>query len=523
VRIKTMQQQRRIAASFPRLSTYTRRLTLDHVWVLTVLALISLFLSVLPLPPNDLWWHMAAGRAMVGQGALLRTNVWAYTLPANAPYVYQSWLSEILLYWIWQIGNVPLLVLTRTLVITLSYGLVTWHAWRRAGQGKAVALALLIAVMIGWGNWTLRPQTLALLPGAAFAVVLGEYLIGRAAARGLLAQPAVMVTWVNMHGSFVLGAGLLGAAWVGTAITVFRGPWALTAAARQRLRALTLAGIATLAGVLVNPLGVGIVGYVRDMLSNGALQKWFVEWQPPRNDLNIMGIGFWFFTLLLLLAVLMAAGPRRPTATDLLWYCGLSWLGFGAIRYAMWYGLLLMPLLAEQLAPWFKNRALASSNPTFSFAYGLLIGGALVAALPWFSPARYLGPGGATLFDSSGPYPLMLSNMTPVAATEWLAQHPIEGRFWTEMSYSSYTIWRLPEKQVFADLRVELFPEQIWQDYFFVVRGDEHGLDVLNTWRISHLLVSTRGQQALRTRLLSTPGWCERYNDGSAAILARCQ
>ncbi len=59
--------QRQTPAIF---TTYRlRHVTLDYLWVASVLWLIWLVMSMLPLPPNDLWWHMAAGRIMVNEGA----------------------------------------------------------------------------------------------------------------------------------------------------------------------------------------------------------------------------------------------------------------------------------------------------------------------------------------------------------------------------------------------------------------------------------------------------------------------
>lgn len=497
-----------------------RYLTLDHLWVFTLLALIWLFLSITPLPPNDLWWHMAAGRAMIQEGALITTNRWAYTLPADAPYVYQSWLSELIMYGVWWLGDVPLLTLTRTLVITLSYGLISWHAWRQVGQGKAVALALFLAVMVGWNNWTLRPQTLAFLPGVAFVVVLGEYRSGRLATRRLLLLlPLLMILWVNLHGSFMLGAALLALAWLGTAITVLRSVREPNHQAGVQLQGLTLAGGATLLALLVNPLGIGIFGYVQDMLTNTPLQQWFVEWQPPENTFNLAGTGFWFYALLLLLAVLMATGPRRPTATDLLWYCALAWLTIGGVRYAAWFALVLLPLLAERLALLLPNRPPARGSALFSTIYSASLGVMLIAVLPWFMPARYLGI--EQLFADAGRYRFLVSSSTPIAATAWLADNPIEGRFWTTMTYSSYTIWEMPEKQVFADLRVELFPVAIWEDYFTIARGDERSLAVIDRWQITHLLLPVESD--LHLLLANTPGWCEAYSDSQSAVLAQCR
>ena len=58
-------------ASDARPSTGARRLTFDHLWIIALLALIWFLISILPLPPNDLWWHMAAGRTMFDEGSLL--------------------------------------------------------------------------------------------------------------------------------------------------------------------------------------------------------------------------------------------------------------------------------------------------------------------------------------------------------------------------------------------------------------------------------------------------------------------
>jgi hypothetical protein len=135
---------------------------------------------------------------------------------------------------------------------------------------------------------------------------------------------------------------------------------------------------------------------------------------------------------------------------------------------------------------------------------------------------RYLGADAEHLFATDGPYRLLLSNTTPIAATELLAQQPIEGRFWADMSYTSYTIWRLPQKQVFADLRAELFPENIWIEYFAIAQGDEQSLSKIDAWHITHLMLDRQAQRSLHQLLLNTPGWCERYSDPNTAIMARC-
>lgn len=492
-------------------------LRIGHLWLVALLSLIWLFLALAPMPPNDLWWHMAAGRAMVAEGRVIGENRWAFTLPAEAPYVYQSWLSEVAMYGLWAAGDVPALALARTAVICAAFGLVALHAARRAGSARLAALALLVAAMVSWSNWTLRPQTLALLPGAAFIFVLGEYLDGRGSARRLALLPALMLVWVNAHGSFVLGLALAGLAWVGVAL---EAGLAGDAAARARLRPLGAATAAAGAAALASPLGLGVLGYVRGMLGNAALQRYFVEWQPTLPQGGLADTGPWFYGALLLTALLMAHGRRRPSAVDMLWFAALAYLAIDGLRYAMWFALATMPLLAARLADLGQGRP----EPPLGRAAGAGLLGvcALICALtlPWLAPARLLG--NERIFAAAGEHRWLLGSSNPVGAVEYLRERPGLRRGWVEMSLSSYTIWALPELQVFADLRVELFPVSVWEQYFAIAGGGPEALALLDRWAVDVVLLDTGGQPALRALLQGSPGWCETYSDRTATVFERC-
>ncbi|NTV63296.1 MAG: hypothetical protein HGA65_07135 [Oscillochloris sp.] len=489
---------------------------IGQIWIVAGVVLIWLFLSLTPLPPNDLWWHMAAGRLMVDEGRLIDENYWAFSLPADAPYVYQSWLSELALFWAWQIAAVPGLALARLLAICLSFGGVAWYAARRCGHWPAATLALLVAALISWNNWTLRPQTLALLPGAALILVLLAYVGGQARARWLLTLPLIMAIWVNMHGSFVLGAALVACAWLGTASMALRGD----GASRKRLPALTLAALASGVAILINPYGIGIVPYLRMMMTNSTLHAQFIEWLPPQITYDPSSSDFWFFVVVLGLAFLCAIGPRRASLVDLLWYVVLSWLGFSGIRYAIWFALALIPLLADQLAQLLP--APSASNGNQAIHHGLLaaLGLVVVLTLPWFHPASLLG--NPRIFAASGPDRWLLATNTPVEAARWLADHPIPGPVWIDMNFSSYTMWAAPAERHLADLRVELFPPTVWQDFFTIATGDAQSMATIRRLGITHLMLDPQAQNSLYRNLKATPGWCEVYHDEVAAIIAHC-
>jgi hypothetical protein len=482
--------------------------SLDLLWFCVPLMLIWLFVALTPIPPNDLWWHMAAGRLMVNEGRIIAENRWSYTLPADTPYVFQSWLSEIIMYGTWHLGGVPLLAMLRLCAISGGYALVGWHAMRHS-SGRATALALIVAALVGWNNWTLRPQTLAMPVGAAFLVVLGEYLAGSLPKRWLALLPLLMLLWVNLHGSFILGLGLLGAALAGALLQ------------RQPITELAIAFATSLLAALCNPLGLGILGYLQTMLGNNINQSMIVEWQPPQPSFDFLGFGFWFYAMLLGLPILMALGKERPRLAELLWYAGLGWLALNGLRYVMWFGFLLTPLLARRIGLLLPD--IAPQRSVVATGFLLFLGLSAFTVLPWFNPANTLGLASNPIYAQSGPDRSLLSGDTPRDAAVWLGKNPIPGRLWVDMSVTSYLVWALPERQVFTDQRVELFPEAIWDDFFAIARGNTDSLKVIERWQISHLLLHRDWQRNLIALLETTPGWCKAYEDDVYRVIRQCE
>jgi hypothetical protein len=76
----------------------------DTLWPLIVLAGFGFLASLVPLPPNDFWWHLKIGEIIFSEHYLPSTNMFGWALPANQPFIYGAWLGEFLYYFIsWQL------------------------------------------------------------------------------------------------------------------------------------------------------------------------------------------------------------------------------------------------------------------------------------------------------------------------------------------------------------------------------------------------------------------------------------
>jgi len=115
---------------------------------------------------------------------------------------------------------------------------------------------------------------------------------------------------------------------------------------------------------------------------------------------------------------------------------------------------------------------------------------------------------------------------TPIAATEWLAARPnLPGPLWSEIGFSSYLEFVLPQRPTWIDTRFEVFPVDQWQAYKNISAGRFNWNELLGEAGVNLLMVSAQNQAALLEALQAAPGWCQVYGDPIASIYERggCQ
>src|SRR3990172_5998136 len=89
----------------------------DQLSPLIVLAGFGFFASLVPLPPNDFWWHLKTVETITLQREIPTTNMFGRTRPAEQPVVYGAWWGELLLYGLYLRGNLELVTFSRTALV----------------------------------------------------------------------------------------------------------------------------------------------------------------------------------------------------------------------------------------------------------------------------------------------------------------------------------------------------------------------------------------------------------------------
>jgi hypothetical protein len=239
--------------------------------------------------------------------------MFAWTLPLDQPYVYAAWLAEYLFYLLYHLGQLELVIATRTILIGIAVWLVAIEARRRSGSWRIAALVITLLCVIITNNLPVRTQMFAWIPFVITYLVLKRYSEGKCSPYYLVLCPLLMLFWVNVHGSYILGLVLFAAFLAGAIISRFLKQ--SDALGWTQVAWIGTAGVFTALATLVNPRFTGIIGYTVKLLTDPSSQKLIEEWQSPtpKGFANIF-----FFISILLFIVVLAISKYQLSPTEII-------------------------------------------------------------------------------------------------------------------------------------------------------------------------------------------------------------
>ncbi len=439
---------------------------------------------------QDAWLAVTGGRSVVDHG-LPHHETWTIW-GAGKAFVDQQWLAQAVLYVVHAAGGWGLVAGLHALLTLGAIAFVLVVARRRGASQRSVLMLLPLSFFcLIFSTWQIRTQSFAYLLFAGCLWLLVEDA-RRPSSRVFWCLP-LLALWGNLHGSVVLGAGLV----------ALRG---LDGAARgRRLSGLALAVLAP-AMLFVSPYGASLVGYYHDTLFNPAFSSMLNEWQPP----TLGALSWPFFALAI--GVVWLTGRSRTALTRYERLALLATLvgALSATRNIGWFAfaaIMLCPSALEEVFP-FRTPAHAGR----SRANGLAAAGTAVALVALLG-ATVARP--ASWFTE--PYPAAAGQAIARAA----ATDP-RARIFADVHYADWLLWAHPELagRIAFDARFEVLSRrQIAQIYNF---NDVYG----SSWR-----PATRGFRILvldRTvssgpiaALLREPGTRLLYSGHGIAVVER--
>ena len=479
------------------------RLTLDDLWLILPPLMAFVFLLNRQIHPADFWWHVRTGQIIAETGQIPTTDLFTFTR-SGQPWTNQGWLMQVALYLTLRAGGLPLILAAHATTITLGYLLVELACRRAAiGRSRATGLATIAAMALGIVHWNVRPQSASYLCFGAVVYIVARLRNGPT--RLIWALPPIFALWVNLHGGFVFGLGLLA---IVTAAHIVRD-WRAERRLGRATQRLALAGGLSAAALGLNPGGpVQAVRYVLGFLTSSATIQKNLEFQP----LNIREAdGLIFFAVLLGILALLGRHRRVASAeVAILVIFGLAALY--ARRIVPWYGMALGPTLAVMLAGPAPGPAPARpGRPALNYAVLGLMACCVVALSPWTRP----------YWPAPVSRSYIVEDFDPVTAGQRLCELGPTARPYTNIFYASYLAWACPAVPTFMDTRFELYPAAMWQDYVRISNGLHDWEERLARYGVNALFVQKESELELITAARRSGRWETIYEDAYAIVMRR--
>lgn len=498
---------------WPRLSKATGGWTV-------LLGVLFVFLSYRPLYHTDLWGHLAYGRWISEYGALPLTEP-LLPLCEGVPTVDTAWLSQVIGFGMYQRFGVTAMQFLYAVPITVAFGLLLWGVLRRT-RGSILA-GLIVVSVFGWVDYQqlliVRPQLVGLMLFAALFVLMNACRWRRAF---WIVVSVMFALWANLHGSWIVGLGLLGTLCLGRAIDVARHRRIISAVfVDRRVRRLCiLTGVAAFA-VVLNPYGYRLYAEVFAISGNPNVRD-LIEWKPLTLGMS-QGRAAAAITLALIFTYRLS--PRRVTAAEVLLLVGLGGAAMWSSRMIHWWAPLAAYYLALHVAAvwrsWHRTRRVVPASNGFM---SVVTAGLILMSFVYT-------PFGLTLLHGQPAKPSeqasllrrSTSSMTPISAVRYLHDEPVEGFIFNSYEWGDYLLFAGPaDIQLFTNSHAHLIPREVWKDSIAIEHAANGWEDRLDGYGVTAVVLNSRTDATLAHALKDQPEtWQLAFEDRTAVIFRR--
>lgn len=490
-----------------------------YYFALALLASTVLFEAV---GDPDYFWHLKTGEWFVNNVSILSNDPFSYTTGKVTPFAKTIlngyWLSQILIYSTYNwVGFVSVYVLRVLSLVVIAYTLL-----KREQDKTPLSYSLNIVLLTGLfaAYYFERPQGASFV---LFAVLL--WLFARLKRHdgerfciwSVVAIPATMLLWANMHGGYMVGQIVLTVYLLVESLKYFSGYWRPLQFNRYRM--LVSACVLGLLFSFVNPNGLENLKVLVFMIDS---PKWRYQYNFEfQNIYTCLIAARNSYTLPLYLSAFVAFLPlyvlaKKRDVSELVIVLGCLVYSCLYIRYLPFYVLAVLPYLGQSL---FFLKTKKYRLLSLAIALVVLISPSVsirkhvnnfheITRRGWISEFKY-----------------------PAKAAKFIEERHVPGKMFNALKWGGYLIWRLgPERPVFVDGR--MLNESVYKDSFVDYFPNEEFMGrrawqiVFDKYGIDYALVPQRTDDGhpfpLAVSLSADHGWMEVFRaDNSIIFLKR--
>lgn len=474
---------------------------LEYAAIAALLAAFFGFFSV-KVWDIDFWWHIAAGKSILANGAIPSQDPFGVYDAANnwgQTVLKSQWLGQVLLYSVYRFSGLDGIIFLRAAILTTCMGIVYWRCLI-AGAKPLFTLLMLaltgLAILFHTGE---RPQLLSFLYLSLVFLLLDMHL-QNVRRWPLYFIPPIFLLWANSHGGVVFGVAALGLFCTGYLLEnrLTMGSYNIP----QNRRMLAVMGL-SIAAFLLAPSGLTTLKYLV-FLENSPIRERVSEYATPWA-MWPMTAYYWVF-----FAATLASLPGffgRAYLKQAIVVCAVAAISLTGYRYIPLFALLTAPYIAASLSRMLRRVRLPDTTVNLA---------ALVMALLFLA----YGFKQERIFQHGA-----LEARYPGAAVAFIKANHLSGKMFNTMNWGGYLIWNLsPTVTIFIDgrmldpNRVVPYTHVLWMTPYGQHFFEQAGFDLVLVPRGN---IFTGESYPIINYLLKKPGWQAVYQDEAGYLFAR--
>ncbi len=440
----------------------------------------------------DIGRHLKVGEIIWQTGTVPKVNLLSFTAP-EYPFVNHHWLSEVVFYKIYSLGNDWMTglkaVMFFKIAILLAAYLILFSIVRK-NNIFSVVFAFIVSIFVFSARTEPRPEIFSYLFFAAYLLIIYRARLATSdvlrtsdvhTSYWLWFLPLIQLFWVNMHIYFIIGPIIFFFFLIDKAVNSKFKNYNFIQNSKLEIKVFILVILVNLAnpnfiaGALYPLKVLNNYGYsVAENSSLFFLAKYFGQW-APQDKLFLISL----FTLVgSFIISFWRTKFIKARIFDLLLVAMTAVLSFKMQRNIPLFALSLWPVMAENLSEIFNFPASPAGRqfPIFNkFSIlnlkkllRLLIVLTLVAGIYLIVSGRFYD-----WLDSAKMFGLNVSSAAQ-DGTDFIKINNIRGPVFNNFDIGSYLVWQLyPNQKVFVDGRPEAYPVGFFEDIYKPMQRDQ--------------------------------------------------
>ena len=459
----------------------------------------------------DTGFHIRTGEYILETLSIPKYDIFSFSTP-SLEWINTEWLSDVIMALIHKAYGLTGVFIFFAFLTSFVFYLLFFKIIRQYNVNIVfTTLITLIITIISRTHLLARPHIFSWIFILIWYYVLDSFWYKQKNYLCLL--PPIMVLWVNLHGSFVLGFILIAIYLLGSVINILRVKDKNLCIRKAKLLGLT--AITCLLVSLINPYTYHILLYPFELVSDKFVMDHIQEFLSP-NFHEEASIVFEFF--LLLTIGILTISTKRLNSIDLMLTLFFTHMALYSRRNIVYFSIMIGPILAKHAESLLKESNGRLANFIKKRADNIAATDASAKGYVWVVLAIVV----IVIAANSGKIEYRFDEKEkPVAAVEFLKRENLKGNMFNNDEFGDYLVYSAyPQYKVFIDGRVgAAYDNERFKEYLKVTYLEPGWKKVIEKYNINWIIFNTNS--ILSRFLLEKKEWHLIYSDKVANIFVR--